>query len=1008
MTQREQTRPLRGLMAVTALLLAAACPAAGTEFHVIPYDVDPPIQVDGDLGDWAQVPNAIELNDTRQATWGRAEHKGLDDLSGVVRIAWRPAGLAFAADVIDDQFTQPYSGADLFRGDHANLFIDLTPQLEPERNALGRGQYHLAVSPGDLADADSGERPTPPEVFFYAPEEGMPHHGRCQAAAARTARGYVVEAFIPFELLGNFQARQGKDVNFTVALSDGDGTPPSQDTFMTPTTTPWVYGRKMLVPMVLGDGNGRGAPPARSVALTQQEVVIPAQRSHTLTVELPPLPEDKSPYLFFRGRVHRDQVAGWVARAMKVDVNGAVVGGARITNRPQVSTMMRGDVDTYITDAGPFVLWYTPSFDAVQEHPHYKLIDGVKACEFEFDLNGLVRPGRNTVTFHNLAQDLPDASRTATIDDVELRIKSAAPAVALEPAPTGEVLVCEPTPPGKGWDNVSPAGTDLDVQARDDSFRITSRFSTPDGRWNTGSNTHYRHERRILERREWIEVHDTFTNLTDRNLPIMQEHACRLDDRMEKLWLSCVWMPSKQGRKTDGGNPSVYATTAGAGLGMLALNDELRVHSSVAADGSAITLADRQFVLPPKAAYTAEWAVVPTRTPDIWAFVNKARRGLDTNFTIGMTFAFMMGPDPVYSWTDERFRSFIDGKDANFVVQSIYGPPAARWKGRNPYSTAFAKVDHGYYRDFHRRLRSFYPERQVRHGIYYHCFIDNYDGNEVRFVDARKLGPDGEHLNYGGNYRYDRLYVPTLDNAFGRETARNIDIILDDIGADGIFWDEFCTSRGAYTYGTWDGCSADIDARTFTIQRLKGSVALLSRDWRLEQVRRIQARGWLICSGAPQTRTLARTKYLAFCETGSISNCRGMLLWTPLGLGDHLTERTQRDAYRQMLRQLDHGCLYAWYATQIIPSRKTLTEHMFPFTPIELHPGYVIGEERILTNRSGLFGWGDSSAFEAYVFDRDGRQTHEIEVPRVERAGKAYAEVRIAEGYSVAIVRREQ
>ncbi len=360
----------------------------------------------------------------------------------------------------------------------------------------------------------------------------------------------------------------------------------------------------------------------------------------------------------------------------------------------------------------------------------------------------------------------------------------------------------------------------------------------------------------------------------------------------------------------------------------------------------------------------------------------------------------------MYNWTDERFKSFIDYKDADFIVQSIYGPPAARWKGRNPYSTAFAVVDHTYYRDFHKRLRKLYPDKSVRHGIYYHCFIDNYDGNEIRFADARKIGANGDHLNYGGRYWYDRLYVPTLYNAFGRETERNVDIILDDIGADGIFWDEFITSRGAYAYNMFDGVSADIDPRKFTINRLKGSVALLSAPWREKQVRKIQSKGELICSGAPQTDALAATKYLAFCETGSISNLRGMLLWTPLGLGDHMTERKQRDAYKQILRQLDHGGLYCWYATQIIPSHKTITEHMFPFTPIELHEGYVIGEERILTNRSGLFGWSDSSQFDAYVYDRDGRKTDEIDVKRVERGGKAYAEVRIAEGYSAAIVRR--
>jgi len=107
-----------------------------------------------------------------------------------------------------------------------------------------------------------------------------------------------------------------------------------------------------------------------------------------------------------------------------------------------------------------------------------------------------------------------------------------------------------------------------------------------------------------------------------------------------------------------------------------------------------------------------------------------------------------------------------------------------------------------------------------------------------------------------------------------------------------------------------------------------------------------------------------------------------------------------------MLRALHWGCIYNWYSGTIIPKYKTITEHMFPFTPIELHSGYVVGKERILTAKSGLFGWGDAAAFDIHVYDRTGRETKGKEAKRVVRDGKAYAEVRIAEGYSAAIVRR--
>jgi len=129
-----------------------------------------------------------------------------------------------------------------------------------------------------------------------------------------------------------------------------------------------------------------------------------------------------------------------------------------------------------------------------------------------------------------------------------------------------------------------------------------------------------------------------------------------------------------------------------------------------------------------------------------------------------------------------------------------------------------------------------------------------------------------------------------------------------------------------------------------------------------------------------------------------------MILYSPVALGDHLTERKYLDAYRNMLAALDHGCLYVWYP-HIFHMHKAPTAYMYPFTPIEIHSGYVIGEERIVTRRSGYFGWGDESGFTPIVFDREGKPTDAIEIPRVMRDGKAFAEVRLPEDCLAILVR---
>jgi hypothetical protein len=78
---------------------------------------------------------------------------------------------------------------------------------------------------------------------------------------------------------------------------------------------------------------------------------------------------------------------------------------------------------------------------------------------------------------------------------------------------------------------------------------------------------------------------------------------------------------------------------------------------------------------------------------------------------------------------------------------------------------------------------------------------------------------------------------------------------------------------------------------------------------------------------------------------------------------------------------------------------------MFPITPLELHEGYIIGRERIVTNTSGYFGWGDGSTHEVHVYDETGREVEDFAAPLVTREGATFTELRIAEDWSAAIIR---
>jgi hypothetical protein len=294
----------------------------------------------------------------------------------------------------------------------------------------------------------------------------------------------------------------------------------------------------------------------------------------------------------------------------------------------------------------------------------------------------------------------------------------------------------------------------------------------------------------------------------------------------------------------------------------------------------------------------------------------------------------------------------------------------------------------------------------VKNLVYYQCFLDVTDEAPGLYADSRVLLANGVQGDYGRPIPLVRNFFPTEANSFGAAMAKNLDIIFDEIHADGIFWDEHEYSRWKYHYGEpWDGVSADIDPDKLTIRQLKSSITLITEAWRLALAKRVLARGPLVGNGPPLTRAMAALKFPCFAETRTISNCTQSHLHSPIALGDFGLEQSEWDAYQTMLAALDYGCVYHWSDDVVVPTHRHLTSYMYPITPVELHEGFIIGRERIITRRSGSFGWGDASQCEVYVFDQDGREVSKFSAPTIRRDGKTYTELRLPEYWSAALVR---
>ncbi len=975
--------------------VVVACQAIAEDIIGIPLKPDPPIAVDGDLGDWNVVPNAMTLSDAAQVVWGAGMWNDAADLSGTVHIAWRNEYLFVAAEVTDDMIRQTQRGDSLWKGDHIELYLDVSPEVEPDRNSFGEGQFQIAISPGNFGETGDPLIDTEPEVFVYRPLKG-PAAGAL-VASKQTEHGYTLEAAIPWTLLGVPQPAEGMTLRVEVGLSDTDSSEPAQESLMTTSSAKWEHTRSRLRFAALAGADGV-AKPAASELTIYDTVELERGASKEFAFKVDGVPEGRDTIVALKARMQTDRVAGHTP-ALQVSVNGETLSSDRLVNKPLRAKSRGGQV--YSMAAGDrYSTYYSPDFESPDTDNHYGLLDGIKACDFELNVTDLIHPGDNTLRIANAAAESVDNVLVA--GDGKLLFRAPAPpAEAKAGPPSGPLERYEPVRRTVEFSAEEEGNGVVTVTVGDDVYTVASRFSTPKPEWVHGANDYFDYTRTMEEGDGAVVVRDTFTNRTSENLPIMQRHEVALGPRLKGLWLSGLEQAALSGSGNEPANPTTFATTATSGIGLLPLSDVMRNHiTNYGVDGT-VGLADNNLVVPPDATFTAEWAIVPSDTPDYWRFINIARPLVGANFLIDGAFAFFRAGPLTDDWTDEQTANFITFKDAKYVCASIDYP---RYNGEYPHGTAFQRITHDNYRNAFARRRALVPG--VQNLVYFHCFIDVTEDGPERFADARLLRPDGSQADYGQEVH--KIYLPMKDNSYGPAVAKNVDVILDDIKAEGVYWDEHEYSRWAYHYGDpWDRFTGDIDPTKMTVTRLKSSVTLLTEPWRLDLAKYILSRGPLIGNGPPRTRAMAALKFPCFVETGSITHCTQAHLYSPIALGDHLTERSELDAYRTMLAALDYGCVYHWYNdVNVIPTHHHLTRYMYPITPLELHAGYIIGNERIITKTSGLYGWGDASDREVHVFDDTGREVEDFAAPTVTLDGKTYTELRIGEDWSAAIIRK--
>ena len=170
-----------------------------------------PVTIDGDLREYPKY--AIRMDDKSFEKLQYFEYGGKNDISADIYLLWDDENLYMAARVIDDvPFDNGKEGPDIWDGDALEVLLGMDEKADPARIYFGKGDYQIGLSPGNNKGIKPGE-------WVWRRDD---YQSGIKVASKPWEKGYIIEARIPFEVLGGFKPEAGKKFSFDIAVDDSD------------------------------------------------------------------------------------------------------------------------------------------------------------------------------------------------------------------------------------------------------------------------------------------------------------------------------------------------------------------------------------------------------------------------------------------------------------------------------------------------------------------------------------------------------------------------------------------------------------------------------------------------------------------------------------------------------------------------------------------------------------------------------------------------------------------
>ncbi len=786
---------------------------------------------------------------------------------------------------------------------------------------------------------------------------------------------------------------------------------------------------------------------AEIIPLAEQGTVLPY--GETADYAFTPTGDYQSARLIISIRMDSAATSG-STHVMSLLVNGEGVNGAlsrtatRLLNKP-LNVVTSGGLNLPWVRGTKWRVCYAPDFEIlgataenglpVMSHSGYRSV---------LDITDMTtRDAENTVTIEhlgeamNLRQYFPDANPSLdfVLDELAIELSDEPSAIAsfkpaevftpdrlmIQPpatcdvtqaitlAPDGGMSVDLPGMPAQVISRFSWQGGDFNTFGRDEAsvvqenWRVEVAGAGPE-RTVTGTAPEYSIERRLTWAGDHVEIADTFTNTTDADIGLAFSNELRAaDENVAEIYLGGNPDPAVV-RVARMENSTAFVQGRQAGLGMLAIDDVYRIQGVIYFDQGA-GIRSEHFALAAGDSYTVRWSLYPVLRPDYYDFINLCRRDLNVNWTVPGGFQFSLTSVPAME--DADLLAQIKERDLRFLSSGVWFDHNAEIKCYHGGHMLKAADLRESLREACAKLRRVAPD--VKSLIYIHCFINTDPEGHELYPDSYVVDKAGElYINPGYTQRIGvpfRYFYPAVGNSYLDAMKQVIDMCLDEdkIGADGIYWDEVEMMSTWQSFEGWDGRSALL-GEDHRIETKFTNVHLASLQAKVELVEYIRAKGGeLIGNSCARTETLSDLGFLRFVETAAEWYPARAHLYTPISLGDHKVIKDFPTLLDDIRLKLMWGSLYYYYSRPDHPS-PTITQHMFPFTPVELHRGWLLGEERILTAVPGTFTLGNDDEVTVYWYGADGALTEKTGEERIED-GKRLIRLALAED-EMAVIER--